>query len=54
MGCKKHGQSNPTFCKYCDAEQVEVEEQRMEMEREVRRQIEEHEMERYFRDHPHG
>ena len=33
MACEKHGQTNPTMCKYCDAEAFEKEEQRMKAER---------------------
>lgn len=54
MACEKHGMTNGVFCKYCDLEQLEAEEHRMELEREEREAQERAEMERHFREHPHG
>lgn len=51
--CHKHGPYS-VFCRMCDVEALQEEEQRQEADREERRQEEEREMERHYRDHPHG
>lgn len=61
MACEKHGMTNPTFCKYCDAEALEEyerqridEEHQADHERLARKQLEAADMEEHFRKHPHG